>query len=55
MVITGVHNLIEYQPGKPFAWFPEEVANARRQADNDPSKKQLGDVSKLKVTVFMVK
>ena len=52
MVITGVHNLIEYQRGKPFAWFPEEVANARRQADNDPSKKQLGDVSKLKGNSF---
>ena len=52
MVITGVHNLIGYEPGRPFAWFPEEVANARRQADNDPSKKQLGDVSKLKGNSF---
>ena len=39
MVITGVHHLIGYEPGRPFAWFPEEVANARRQADNDPSKR----------------
>ena len=52
MVITGVHHLIGYEPGRPFAWFPEEVANARRQADNDPSKKQLGDVSKLKGNSF---
>ena len=52
MVITGVHHLIRYEPGRPFAWFPEEVANARRQADNDPSKKQLGDVSKLKGNSF---
>ena len=52
MVITGVHHLIEYEPGRPFAWFPEEVANARRQADNDPSKKQLGDVLKLKGNSF---
>ena len=52
MVITGVHHLIGYEPGRPFAWFPEEVANASRQADNDPSKKQLGDVSKLKGNSF---
>ena len=52
MVITDVHHLIGYEPGRPFAWFPEEVANARRQADNDPSKKQLGDVSKLKGNTF---
>ena len=52
MVITGVHHLIGYEPGRPFAWFPEDVANARRQADNDPSKKQLGDVSKLKGNSF---
>ena len=52
VVITGVHHLIGYEPGRPFAWFLEEVANARRQADNDPSKKQLGDVSKLKGNSF---
>ena len=52
MVITGVHHLIGYEPGRPFAWFPEEVVNARRQADNDPSKKQLVDVSKLKGNSF---
>ena len=52
MVITGVHHLIGCEPGRPFAWFPEEVANARRQADNDPSKKQPGDVSKLKGNIF---
>ena len=51
MVITGVHHLIEYEPSGPFAWFSEE-ANARRQADNDSSKKQLGDVSKLKDNSF---
>ena len=52
MVITGVHHLIGYEPGRPFAWCPVEVANARRQADNDPSKKQLGNVSKLKGNSF---
>ena len=45
--LTAVHQLIEYEPGMPFSWFPEEVANARREADKDPLKKQLGDVAKL--------
>ena len=45
--LTAVHPLAEYEPGKPFSWFPEEVANARREANKDPLKKQLGDVAKL--------
>ena len=36
----------------PFLWFPEEVANARRETDKDPLKKQLGDVAKLKGNSF---
>ena len=36
----------------PVSWFPEEVANARREADKDPLKKQLGDVTKLKGNSF---
>ena len=36
----------------PFAWFPEEVANARREMDKDPLKKQLGNVAKLKGNSF---
>ena len=50
--LTAVHQLIEYEPGTPFSWFPEEVANARRDADKDPLKKQLGDVAKLKGNSF---
>ena len=50
--ITAVHQLIEYEPGMPFSWFPEEVANARREADKDPLKKQLCDVTKLKGNSF---
>ena len=50
--LTAVHQLIEYEPGMPFAWFPEEMANARREADKDPLKKQLGDVVKLKGNSF---
>ena len=36
----------------PFSWFPEEVANGRREADKDPLKKQLGDTAKLKGNSF---
>ena len=50
--LTTVHQLIEYESGMPFSWFPEEVANARREADKDPLKKQLGDVAKLKGNSF---
>lgn len=50
--ITGVHQLIEYEIGKPFEWFPEEVANARREADLDKTKKILGDTAKLKGNSF---
>ena len=36
----------------PFSWFPEEVANARGEADKDSLKKQLGDAAKLKGNSF---
>ena len=52
MRLTTVHQLVEYEPGKPFSWFSEEVANARRDADKDPLKKQLGDFIKLKGNSF---
>ena len=50
--LTVVHQLIEYEPGIPFSWFPEKVANARREADKDLLKKELGDVAKLKGNSF---
>ena len=50
--LTAVHQLMKYKPGTPFLWFPEEVANAKREADKDPLKKQLGDVAKLKGNSF---
>ena len=40
--LTAVHQLIEYEPGMSFAWFPEEKVNARREADKDPLKKTTG-------------
>ena len=48
--VTAVHLLIEYEPGMPFSWFPEEVASARHEADLP--KKQLGDTAKLKGNSF---
>ena len=50
--LTAVQQLVEYEPGKPFSWFPKEVANTRREADKDPQKEQLGDVAKLKGIAF---
>ena len=49
---TAVHQLVEYEPGKLFSWFSEEVANARRKADKAPLKKELGNVAKLKGNSF---
>ena len=39
----------------PFLWFLEEVANARHEVDEDPLKKQLGYVAKLKRNSFYKK
>ena len=50
--LTAVHQLIEHEPGIPFAWFPEKVANARHEADKDTLKIQLGDVAKRKGNSF---
>ena len=43
--VIAVHQLIKYKSGMHFSWFPEEVANARREADKDPLKKRLVDVA----------
>ena len=50
--VTKIHRYISYTPGTPFAWFPEEVSSARRAADNDKNKRQLGDTAKLKGNSF---
>ena len=52
--LTAVHKLIEYEPGKPFSWFPEKVASARREADKDPLKKQPGDVAKVRWLAWLI-
>ena len=46
--VTKIHKYISYTSGRPFKWFPEEVSGARRAADQDKNKKQLGDTAKLK-------
>ena len=50
--MTGFYQFLRYKRGKPFAWFPEEVADARRQADKDPDKRIVGDTAKLKAQSF---
>ena len=39
--ITAEYQLVEYEPGTPFAWFPEEVADARRGGDIEALKESL--------------
>ena len=50
--VTNIHRYISYTSGRPFKWFPEEVSSARRAADQDKNKKQLGDTAKLKGNSF---
>ena len=50
--VTKIHKYISYTPGRSFKGFPEEVSSARRAADNDKNKKQLGDTAKLKGNSF---
>ena len=50
--VTKIHRYISYTSGRPFKWFPEEVSSARRDADQDKNKKQLGDTAKLKGNSF---
>ena len=53
--VTKIQRYISYTSGRPFKWFPEEVSSARRDADNDKNKKQLGDTAKLKGNSFFGK
>ena len=51
--LTEVHQLVEYEQGKPFSWFSEEVANARHDADKDLLKSNWEiNVAKLKRNSF---
>lgn len=46
--LTEVHLLVEYDQGKPFPQFPEEVTNVKRDVDKDSLKKIAGSFVKLK-------
>ena len=50
--VTGFYQFLRYKRGKQFAWFPVEVADARRQADKDPDKRHVGDTAKHKANSF---
>ena len=50
--VTAFYKFLKYKRGKPFAWFPAEIADARRQADKDPDKRIMGDTAKLKANSF---
>ena len=52
LIITAVYKYLKYKPSRPFAWFPKEVSEARRNGDNEPHLKQLGDTFKLKGNSF---
>ena len=46
-VIKAVHRTIDYQVGKIFPWFMEQVTAARRTGDMEKSKALLAEVFKL--------
>jgi len=45
--IKRVYRTIDYERGKPFTWFVEQVTEARRTGDADQSKALLAEVFKL--------
>ena len=47
LVVTQIHQLIEYIPRKTFEKFGTSVTNARRLGDVDASKRLLSDTNKL--------
>ena len=36
--LIAFHQLVVYEQGNPLSWFPEEVANARHEANKDPNR-----------------
>ena len=46
-VVTKVSRTIDYEPGKIFTWFVEQVTEARRTGDADRSKALLAEAFKL--------
>ncbi|XP_057290834.1 uncharacterized protein LOC130613518 [Hydractinia symbiolongicarpus] len=50
--VIAFYQFLKYARGRPFEWFPEEIADARRQTDKDPDKRIAGDTAKLKGNSF---
>ncbi len=44
--ITEIFEVVQFQESKIFTKFTENVRYHRKQADTDPSKKQLGEMHK---------
>lgn len=47
LVVTKVHQVIQYDPDNTFQSFVDEVTNARREGDHNPDSKILSDLYKL--------
>ncbi|XP_063966739.1 uncharacterized protein LOC135156886 [Lytechinus pictus] len=47
LVVTGIHQFIEYKPVACFKHFGESVSNARRKGDVDPTTSVIADTMKL--------
>ena len=50
--VTSIHKHLKYESGKPFSWLPEEVSKVKRDGDNNPALKELGDTKKLNRNSF---
>ena len=53
--VTKIHKYISYTSSRPFAWFPEEVSSARRDADQDKNKKATRGYRKIEGEQFLRK
>ena len=47
LIIDQFYEAAIYNPGRPFSWFPEMVAQKRREADENPKLSQVGETYKL--------
>ena len=47
LIIDQFYEAAIYNPGQPFSWFPEMVAQERREADENPNLSQVGETYKL--------
>ena len=47
LIIDQFYEAAIYNTGLPFSWFPEMVAQKRREADENPKLSQVGETYKL--------